>query len=72
MMGFLQFPAAWVAQMTHYRAYIIGSDGHIERAVDLHCNDDDDAKKRARQLVDGHDIELWRGDHRLAMFEHKH
>jgi hypothetical protein len=60
------------AQMTHYRAYIIGSDGHIARAIDLHCENDDDAKLHARQLVDGHDVELWRGEQRLAMFERKH
>jgi hypothetical protein len=33
--------------MAHYRAYLIGCDGHHIKAVDLNCTDDDDAKKRA-------------------------
>jgi hypothetical protein len=27
--------------------------------VDLNCTDDDDARKRAEQMVDGHNVELW-------------
>jgi hypothetical protein len=55
--------------MEHYRAYTIGWDGHILSAIDLHCADDDAAKERARQLVDGHDIELWQGGRQVAVFE---
>jgi hypothetical protein len=55
--------------MQHYRAYIMGWDGHILSAVDLYCVDDDSAKERARQLVDGHDVELWQLDRKLAAFE---
>jgi hypothetical protein len=33
--------------MAHYRAYLIGCDGHRIKAVDLNCTDDDDAKNRA-------------------------
>jgi hypothetical protein len=43
--------------MQHYRAYIMGWDGQILSAVDLYCADDDSAKQRARQLVDGHDVD---------------
>ena len=45
--------------MTEYRAYIVGDDGHFMRAVDIFCEDDEAAKERAKQLVNGHDVELW-------------
>ena len=45
--------------MSEYRAYIVGSDNHIFQRVDLSCRNDDDAKAQARQLADGHDVELW-------------
>jgi hypothetical protein len=52
------------AKVSEYRAYIMGSDGHVLRRVDLFCADDDTAKERARALVDGHDVELWQLDRR--------
>jgi hypothetical protein len=52
----------------HYRAYIIGWDGHILSAVDLFCADDDAANERAKQLVDGHDVELWQLDRKITVF----
>ena len=58
--------------MHAYRAYIIGSDGHIVRRIDLHCENDDDAKERAKQLVDGHAIELWDGPRKITKFEPLH
>jgi hypothetical protein len=45
--------------MAEYRAYILDSDGHIVEPVDFECDDDEAAKERAKQLVDGHDVELW-------------
>jgi hypothetical protein len=45
--------------MAHYRAYILNRDGRIMEAVDLDCADDAAATKAARQLDDGHDVELW-------------
>lgn len=52
-----------------YRAYTIGRDDRIMTRVDLFCDDDDTAKEHAKQLVDGHAVELWRGDRLLARFE---
>jgi hypothetical protein len=52
----------------HYRAYIMGWDGHIIRPVELFCKDDEDAKEQARQLVDGHDVELWQLDRKITVF----
>lgn len=45
--------------MEDYRAYVIGPDGHVRDRVDFWCRDDDAAKERAKQLVDGYDVELW-------------
>jgi hypothetical protein len=56
--------------MGEYRAYILNADGRIWRRFDLVCEDDEAAKVRARQLVDGHDVELWQLDHRIATFKH--
>jgi hypothetical protein len=57
--------------MQHYRAYIIGHDGHIVSAVDLQCKNEDNAKEHARQLVNGRDIELWQGGRQIGIFESK-
>jgi hypothetical protein len=48
----------------------MGWDGHILSAVDLFCADDDAAKERAKQLVDGHDVELWQLDRKISVFLH--
>jgi hypothetical protein len=57
--------------MTEYKACIIGADGKFMRAIDLVCPDDDTAKEYARQLVDGHHVELWEGERHVTKFEHK-
>ncbi len=53
--------------MNEYRVYLKGSDGHIKRRVDL-CEHEEAAKEQARQLVDGHDVELWQLDRKIATF----
>lgn len=57
--------------MSEYRAYIIGSDSHFQKAVPLDCTDDEAAKEQAKQLVKYHDVELWQRDQEVAKFEHK-
>jgi hypothetical protein len=57
--------------MAEYRAYILSPDGRISKAVDIFCDDDEAAKEKAKKLVDGHDIELWQRDRKIAKFEHK-
>jgi hypothetical protein len=60
------------AQMPDYRAYIIGLDGRIQKVVELDdCGDDDAAIERAQQLVDGHDVELWQNERKIALFDRK-
>ena len=55
--------------MQDYRAYILGPDGHIQSRVDIVCEDDEAAKERAKQLVDGHDVELWQSARHIATFK---
>ena len=56
--------------MQDYRAYIMGSDGHVQNRVDLRCNDDAEAIRLAKQLVDGYDVELWNLDRHIETFRH--
>jgi hypothetical protein len=53
----------------HFRAYIIGENGHIVSAVDLICEHEGAAKERAQQLVNGSDVELWQAGRMIAVFE---
>jgi hypothetical protein len=56
--------------MAECRAYIIGVDGKFVRAVELLCPDDDTANEYAKNLVDGHDVELWQGARKINAFKH--
>jgi hypothetical protein len=54
--------------MNEYRAYLVGPDGHIQSRVDLICEHEEAAKEQAKQLVDGHDVELWHLDRKITTF----
>ena len=54
--------------MAQYRVYIIGRDGHFQDFVPLDCADDDAAMEQAKQLVDGHDVELWELGRKITVF----
>ena len=56
--------------MAAYRADIL-LDGRVVKVIDLVCPNDEVAKEHARSLVDGHDVELWRGSRIIAKFQHK-
>jgi hypothetical protein len=47
------------AQVSAYRAYVIGKDGHFASYRAFVCANDVHAIVWAMQLVDGHDVELW-------------
>ena len=53
-----------------YRAYIMGPDGHIQNRVELRCDADVEAIRLAKQVVDGHDVELWQLDRYIETFMH--
>ncbi|OSI19540.1 hypothetical protein BST63_00270 [Bradyrhizobium canariense] len=55
--------------MGEYRAYVIGADGHIQLRVDLVVPDEATARKSAKQLVNGHAVELWAGATKIERFE---
>jgi hypothetical protein len=57
--------------MPQYHAYIIRSDGEFQNSVPLECPDDAVACKKAKQLVDGHHVELWQLTRKIATFDHK-
>ena len=48
--------------MADYRVYTIGDDGNFINSRAFSCDNDPDAIEWAKQLVDGHDIEL-RAEH---------
>ena len=50
---------------------IIGENGHFQSAVPLICPDDEAAQEEAKQLIDGHDIELWQYARKVASFKRK-
>jgi hypothetical protein len=53
----------------HYRVYLIDGDGHIKSAVDLQCEDDNQALAEAKQVAKGCAVELWQGGRRIAAIE---
>ena len=57
--------------MSEYRALFIGLDGHFIEAVELDYPDDISAAEAAQQLVDGHVVELWSLDGKVAQFDRK-
>jgi len=54
--------------MQEYRAFILGPDGRVQGSVDLLCENEGEAIKAAKQLVDGHDVELWQRDRKIVRF----
>ncbi|MCP3468766.1 hypothetical protein NLM33_00340 [Bradyrhizobium sp. CCGUVB1N3] len=55
--------------MKHYRAFQIDPDGHVFGCINLVCDGEEDAKRKAQTLVSFYRIELWRLDQRIAKFE---
>lgn len=55
--------------MSNYRAYIIGQDGHFCDFKVIEAPDDAAAVEVAKAFVDGHDIEVWHLDRKLAVFK---
>jgi hypothetical protein len=55
--------------MEYYRAYLIGLDRRFLKVVDIFTENDETASQRARQLVDGNDVELWQEGRKIALFK---
>ena len=52
--------------MHRYGAYLFDADGHIIDRIDLTCGDDESAKARAKEFLEGHVVELWDGGSRRS------
>ena len=57
--------------MPTYRILTLGPDRLLEAAKDIECETDADAIKQAKQLLDGHDIELWQQGRFIEFFKSK-
>jgi hypothetical protein len=55
-----------VDPVKEYQAYVISQDGRIQNRLDLQCEDDEVAIQRACTLANGHAIELWQNDRKIA------
>jgi hypothetical protein len=52
-----------------YRLYLIGPNGHISRAIELDCRDDEHALQTVREHVLSVKAELWQMTRRVAVIE---
>jgi hypothetical protein len=58
--------------LPEYRVYLVGDDGHFQSSIPLsNCPDDDAAIAAVKQLIDGHDVELWQLDRKIAVLDHR-
>ena len=48
-----------------------GPNREIVSKKDIECASEEDAIKQAKQLLDGHDIELWQGGRFIEFFKSK-
>jgi hypothetical protein len=53
----------------HYRAYVIGLDGHFIEAINLDCANDAAAIESAKQLINGYDVEVWQEDRMVTKLD---
>lgn len=58
-------------EMPDYRAYIVGHDGRFQGFEKIDAASDEEAVKKARQFVDGHDVEVWHLDRKIAVLSHE-
>jgi hypothetical protein len=56
--------------MPGYYAYFL-EDGHIMSRVEIVAEDDAEATQKARQYLDGHDIEVWQEARKVTLLKHK-
>jgi hypothetical protein len=52
--------------MPGYYLYIMSNDGHVQNRVNVICADDEEARNRARRLMDGQAVELWLEGRKIA------
>ena len=57
--------------MHEYRAFVMGLDGHVMLRRDFSAVDDEAAKAHAKRYVDGHDVEVWQLNRKIAVIPHE-
>lgn len=58
--------------MPEYRVYFIEADGRIYQPPQIiKCADDQDATEKARQFIDGKDVQVWQMSRLVAKFPRK-
>lgn len=58
--------------MPTYRLYLVNRENHITQAPEILTSDsDEDAVERAKQIVDGHDVEVWQGSRLITVIKSK-
>jgi hypothetical protein len=55
--------------MEGYHAYVIGPDGHIVNRVDILTEDEAEARRLARRIVERLPVELWQSTKMIERFE---
>ena len=55
--------------MAGYYAYIFDDKDHIKGRVEIITDTDTEARRLAKQLVDGHAVELWEESRKVERFE---
>lgn len=58
--------------MPAYHVYFFDADGHIYQPPEIiKCADDQEVIEKARQYVNGKDIQVWEKDRLVAKFSHR-
>jgi hypothetical protein len=55
--------------VTDYRVYFIDAEGHIRLALDIECDDDDEAMRIVKEHASIDRRELWRRDRLVGRFD---
>ena len=55
--------------MSGYYVYFTRDDGQVTNRVEIFAAHDEEAKQRAKQMVDGHAVELWQEGRKVAQFD---
>jgi hypothetical protein len=65
------FPRPAAGVVSGYYAYLSATMVTSLDRIEIICANDEEAKDRAKQLVDGHAVELWQEARKIATFKPK-
>ena len=55
--------------MDGYYVHVIEPDEHVRARIDILCDNDAEAKRLAKRIVEDYAIELWQKKRRIERFE---